>query len=356
MRVVCLPVSGGAFVSQLAAVSRLCEVGFTPDVCYSSSGGNVTAYIAATADWKWAKTELLASELNSSMLVQPWSKMSLLSPIIGYFKGDLYSNGGGVLSLIKKYGQEDILRKYEIWTGTYDVQKRRARFFCNLSVEQAKFKMETPLGTMDPYYMNGNIEMISKACIASASIPAIVPGQIIDNEEYADGGICSASPLTFAVLTIRKKIASLPVEERKLHLWYINCDNLESSDRNGFRYNLIDTLGQTVSDLTRMQAVTDRNLCHFLLETMSPTPLKTASGDFNSMSVKMLTGLLENIKYAMVEVYPESVVSINMVKFDGSDVKNGISKSQGILKYRLWYAPPSDRSVASLIERELLSS
>lgn len=354
MRVVCLPVSGGAFVSQLAAVSRLCEVNFVPDVCYSSSGGNVTAYVAAIADWKWAKTEMIASELHSGMLIATWSSVGFISPVIGYFKGDLFSHGNGVLTLFKKYHSEQVLSKYEIWTGTYNPKRQRARFFCNLASSQAKFKMEVDSRrspVMEPGYMDGDLEFISRSCLASASVPTVVPGQTIEGEEYVDGGVASASPLTYAVRTIRKTVGDQP-----LHLWYINCDNLDSMNKNGIGYNLLDNLSKTAADLMRMQAVNDRDLCHLLLEQVSGvSDLKYKSGQLTSSSVKVLTGLLENIKYAMVEVYPETQVSINMVKFDGGDVKNAISRAQGFLHYRLWYAAPENTTVAGIIDRELSS-
>jgi predicted acylesterase/phospholipase RssA len=379
MRIVCLPVSGGAFVSQIAAVSRLSETGFFPDVCYSSSGGNVAAYVAAIADWKWAKIELIASELNSAMLVSTWSQVAFLAPLIGYFKGGFYNHGTGVLDLFKKYCKNEIIRKYEIWTGTYNSTRQQVRFFCNLCEVDSKFKMQldkTLFPVMDPYYMNEDMELISKVCVASASIPTSVPPQSILGEDYVDGGVGSASPLSFVSRTIEKNVGDSPV-----HLWYINCANLNSPSKYGDGYNLLDNVNQTVADLMTMQAVADRNQCHLLLEslvstsgvtppsssasiTSSPDPALSSSPDlssvirykegrFGSPDAKRLCKVLENIHYAMIEVYPESAISINMVNFNGTEVRGAVTKSYGLLMYRLWYLPPSDLSKLAEVEKGL---
>ena len=75
---------------------------------------------------------------------------------------------------------------------------------------------------MEPYFSSGNIESIANSTIASASIPTVVPPQIIDGEYYVDGGVGGAPPLTImqeSILHLSKK--------KSLHLIYINSFDLD---------------------------------------------------------------------------------------------------------------------------------
>src|SRR3972149_11408146 len=129
MYVLVLPVSGGGFVSQLAIIQHLCESHIVPDLTLSSSGGNVAAYVAAAADWKWPGIERVAKDLTQDLFVRPWSNITSVAFIMGYFKGDVYNRGSGVHEFLSRHFNTKTITNYEIWTGTYNKRRQRARLF-----------------------------------------------------------------------------------------------------------------------------------------------------------------------------------------------------------------------------------
>ena len=162
MNVLVLPVSGGGFVSQVAAIRHLCEAGYVPDVSFASSGGNVAAYLAAAADWKWQRIGRIAEDLTQDLFVKPWSSVAFVAAIIGYFNGDMYNCGKGVTEFLQNHFTTETVKKHEVWTGAYNKDKRKFRLFCNRSMCGSQFKdldFDHELTqTLPPVYADGDLE------------------------------------------------------------------------------------------------------------------------------------------------------------------------------------------------------
>ena len=131
MKLLVLPVSGGAFPLQLALIAELSNPihhinkNIEPDLVMASSGGNVAAYISLAAQWDGNKISDIAKNLHSSMFIQSWwpSYLKFMpSWMIGYFKGSLYCNGSGATELFEKMFTPETIAKTEIWTGTLNRQ------------------------------------------------------------------------------------------------------------------------------------------------------------------------------------------------------------------------------------------
>jgi len=336
MYIYVLPVSGGGFVTQLAIIQHLCEIKFIPKIILASSGGNVAAYISSAANWKWAAIERIARELSQDLFICPWIKIASLSLVIGYFKGNIHNKGSGIYEFVNKYFTNESIKKYEIWTGTYNKNKQRARLFCNLS------KKDSILDTscidydltqsMEPYFADGDMTIIGDASVASASIPSVVPSQKIFDEDYIDGGVASASPLSIMQEPILKYIHS---KNEKLHLLYINSVDLSNPNTKPI-HNILDTWKQTANDLIRSQTVIDRLSCYELLRCHSN---KINKNEFvcDHQTMTKIKSIQDKIKYSMLEIYPIQRIELNLSNFNGNDVVDGIRDAYTKCRCRFWW-------------------
>jgi hypothetical protein len=336
MYIAILPVSGGGFVSQLAILQHLCEVKFVPDLTLASSGGNVAAYVAAAANWKWAGIERISRELTQDLFTSPWNSISSLSLIIGYFKGDVYNKGKGVHGFISKYFTPESITKYEIWTGTYNKGRQKARLFCNRDKQHTIMDVSCIdhdlTQSMEPIFTNGDLELISQASLASASIPAVVPAQRIFDEDYIDGGIACASPLTMMQEPILKYISD---HNTSLHMVYINSLDLSSTNLKPIR-NVFDTWRQATHDLIRSQTVIDRMSGYELLRCQ-PGKINKSEVVCNYENMQRIRKIQDLTKYSLLEIFTAKRYDIDISNFNGEIVVQAIHEAYRDCKCRLWW-------------------
>lgn len=339
MYVFIAPVSGGGFVSQLAILQHLCESEIVPDLSLASSGGNVAIYIAAAAGWKWAGIERIAREMRGDLFVRPWSSILILSLIIGYFKGDVFNKGGGVRDLLFHFFPLQSITKYEIWTGTFNKNRQRARLFCNKKKSESILDVSSidhDLNrSMSPLFADGAIDAIAQASMASASIPAIVPAEIIDEEAYIDGGVAGASPLSIMQEPILKYVRS---HKTSLHLFYINSIDISSS-KGKECHNVVDTWRQATTDLIRSQTVNDRLSAYELLRC-HPGTLHQEQFACTYDNIERVKKIQAKIQYSLLEIYPKISVDVNVVSFTGDDVIDAIKTVYHNCACRLWWLEP----------------
>ncbi len=339
MYIFILPISGGGFVSQLAILQHLCEANIVPHLSLASSGGNVAAYIAAAANWKWSAIERISRELTQDLFAKPWSNVLSMSYIIGFFKGNVYTHGSGISDFLSKHFTPSSITKYEIWTGTYNSTQQHARLFCNKNKETSILDMECIdkelTRSMEPVYANGNIEIIAKSGLASASIPAVVPAQNIDDESHIDGGIAGASPLMIMQEPILNHVKN---SKDSLHMIYVNSIDL-SSKKSITCYNVVDTWKQATQNLILSQAIADRLTAHNLLRCNVNIGEKIYKDEFpcNYQNLMRVKYIQNTIKYSLLEIYPIYSRTINVVSFSGEDVVNCIRNTFGKCKCRLWW-------------------
>jgi len=370
MYVLILPISGGGFVSQLAGLQYLCENDIKPNITLASSGGNVAALIASAANWKWAGIERIARELTNDLFALPWSNVSILSNIIGWFQASRYNEGKNITAFLHKYFTKETIMNDEVWTGTYNKDQKRTCLFCNkkdsiLDISHIDFDLTQ--STL-PIFAHGDINLIGKYGTASASIPSLVPPQKIMGSFYEDGGVSSSSPLTVMAEPILNYVIK---NKTSMHLIYINSVNLSNHNQKSIN-NIIDNIKETTSDLIRSSVVNDRLACYKLLKNFErSTVIANDSVDISETTNEKFTGTINHkdfecnydnikiikiiqtkIKYSLLEIYPNIKYEINIINFNGNDIIDEIHKSYKDLKCRFWFIYSNDSDEIN----ELLSS
>lgn len=327
-----LPVSGGGFVSQLAAIQHLSLNNIKPDIMLGSSGGNLAAYIAASADMDPNIIELNSSKLSSKIFVRPWSFMSIISSIAGYFQGNFYNSGEGNVEFIKTCFTTESLSKYEIWTGVFNRDLQKSKFYCNK--DSSIFQLDEHYlddNQMLPFeFMKGDFEKIALVSLASASIPTFVPPQICDGYNYVDGGNGAASPMT----CLSDLIYNL--NRNEIHMYYINCldvNQIQIMKRN----NLVDHVKEATGNLVKSMNGIDRAICIHTLEKILLSRGIRRKLKKKMINIDKLNLIRRKYNFTLTEFYPEELIELNVAKFTGEDVVEGIRKSFLIMKVRVWY-------------------
>jgi len=319
-----LPVSGGGFVSQITILLELSKIGYKPDLTLASSGGNVAAYLAAAGDWNCYAIYRLSQKLNHKLFANNWHEISSINAVIGFFQSNIFNKGKGVRELLFSYFDEESILKYEIWTGTYNNTRQRPRLFCNISKESSKINYDLInleiTNSMKPIYCSGNLELIAKAALASASIPSIVPAQIIDDEEYVDGGICGSSPLM-----ILKESFQEPC-----HLIYVNSIDL-AEPRPNINFNVLDVWRNTAQDLIKSSTLIDRDTAYSLFKrNLLPSEIIRWEGKCTYDNLQYIKERKKESSSSFLEIYPrggdEFKRNVNLANFTNFDVINAISK------------------------------
>lgn len=323
-----LPVSGGNFATQLSIIIHLCEIEFKPNFIFSSSGGNVSAYISTASNWDRSNIYKLCNLLNCDMFLNKWCYSKNLSYLIGIFLGSLYNSGQGLeenfikwFSLnnkVEKINNEFYCKKdIEIWTGTYNWQHQKPRIFTNISKGESKIINENVNENhcLPIYYSNHNLNIMCSSMIASASVPSLVPGKYISGELYVDGGVFSASPLS--VLYNQIKIDNY-------HLIYISPVDTSKTENLNIK-NLIDNVRFSTDFMVKSNVINDKNICYNLLKTRFNTIQDyTFDCNFeNLLKIKNIWNLCDN---TMSDFYPKNKKTLNLENFNNKDIINVIEE------------------------------
>jgi len=331
MNIVILPASGQNFISQLAILQHLCDIDYIPSLMLGSSGGNLAAYIVSAADWKSNHIERIVKELKSHFFVKPWHDVKLIAGSVGFFNGNAFNTGDGLHEFMKTYFTKETILKYEIWTGTYNRDLQKSRLFCNKSKEHSLLNYSdidyNLTQSIEPYFCNGDIDKITDAGLASASIPGLVPPVIIDGYNYQDGACCTASPISLLQGAILKHVHS---KDKSLNIIYINSKDLSKANIIP-HHNLFDTWKQAVNNLIKSQTLIDRLVAHKLL--------------FNGNEVQHCSfpctheNLLNNkqFKFSLLEIYPTVEVDLDITNFDKDDIVKNLKNVYNKCLCHFWW-------------------
>lgn len=328
-----LPVSGGAFPTQLAAIQCLCDAGFHPDVTLAASGGNVAAYVAAAGEWKSNGIERVASTLQHSYFFRPWIPVGPFNALFSFFKGSVYRQVDVIPRLLHLYFTPSTIVKDEIWSGTYNRTKHRAQFFCNRDekdsiIHQLPANNESLSNCLPLTYLNGDIDVIANICMATASIPALISPCQVRGEMHCDGGVYFASPLSCMHEIIGKEN----------HLIYINSFDL--NERNDLNQNLIDNGMFIFSRLVQSKIMDDRLIAFRTLEG----PVQACSFPCTANNLKVVKEIQKVTKQSLLEIYPKEYKEVNITNFVGDDVIEAMEEVRPVLKCRFWWSGRLDLS------------
>lgn len=345
MKLLILPISGSKFVNQIAAILRLSEIKMVPDVTFSSSGGNVVAYLSSAANWERHKILKLCYTLSSSLFMKKWSYSDAISFIIGFFRGTVYNKGEGAYKWLSEMFDENTIQKDEIWTGTYNKRLQKPCLFTNKSC--SKFIDSDCFYTginqcMPLCYTCGNIELIGKSIMASACIPGVVPEEYIGDDPYSDGGVYSASPVVLLSEPFSKFFHTKEKQGEKLNIIYISPSNSYDSDSKNY-INILDNMKQASDNFVKSNAILDKVMAHNMITKKNR---KIVESEFlctlgNMQRIEKLWNIVDK---SMLEIYPTEVISLDISNFSGENVYETVMESYDNLKCKFWWLTPKDNN------------
>lgn len=355
MFVLVLPISGPKFICQISAMLHLSEIDFIPDITLSSSGGNVTAYLLSAAQWKRHKIIKLCYTLNSTLFLKKWCYSDTISYIIGFFRGTIYNKGQGAYEWLENIFNEDSIQKDEIWTGTYNKKLQKPCLFTNVTT--SKYIKEECFYTginqcMPLCYLNGNMELISKTIMASASIPGFVPEENINGHLHTDGGVYSASPVVLLSEPIVNRYHKLEKKGEKMNIIYVSPINSYESD-NKECINFLDNVKQASDDFVRSNSILDKVIAHNMIKNKDK---KIYEYEFlctlgNLERIKKVWNIVDR---SMLEIYPIESLEVNINSFTGEEVVEMVEKCFEHLKCKFWFIELKKRHEDEIMIKEIL--
>jgi len=381
-----LPVSGGLLVSQLALLqevydARVAAMGgkmcgyysYAPNIVFGSSGGNVASFIGQASDWTSAGIEKNSQHINSKLFLKKWvpTEVSFIPDIPFIFTtGSLYNKGIGANDLFKELFTTESIQRTEMWLGTYDIVNKKAQFFCNTSqansyISEPFFNEEQSLYYAMPLkFTDGDLDMNADVCIASATIPGIVPSKEIDGVLYADGGVMYPSPLSVLnkeILRIVTGKERVPIsnktsynndsERNKEVIYTEHKEVIEKNLRliyffpyqpNGLEFDDgkkdigIKSYLDSVLNVAMMQ---DRNTGIELINTLCPDGIETAEySKVNNDELTEIFKLYSTRKHYTICLYPHRNPAVNIANADGRIVREKMAGVRNNYGCQIWYS------------------
>jgi len=346
MHILVLPVSGNFFPVQLSLLSELISVKYDPGIILGTSGGAVSSVISLGADWSVNGIRRLAKQLKPSLFLRNWwpNSLSFLpSWSLGYFRGSVYNSGKDSRKFFRRYMTPELLTQREVWIGVANQSKDRAQFFCNLSEEESKidvklFESHIKIG-QNPHcdhlrFAGGDVDLLRKVTLASASIPTLVPPQEIEGDQFSDGGLFYASPLT----PLKDCLEELE-DEDGLHITYVNTYDIEDQK-----------IGSSVDfypGIFRTGAIAFATMVFSILSQDRVNGLKMLQediGNLNRITVKGNRAILASISKfrkrvsrSFLELYTTSTANIDLTDFTPEDILEVMDSTKEEYYCRFWW-------------------
>ena len=348
MHILVLPVSGNFFPAQLSMLSELIDNDYDPQIILGTSGGAVCSILSLGADWSVNGIRRLVQHLKPSLFLRNWwpNSLSFLpSWTLGFFRGSVYNSGKDSETFFRRYISPDLLTQKEVWVGvTNQSQKRaRAQFFCNLDEEKSMidvtcFESHLKIG-QNPHcdhlrFAGGDVHLMRKVTVASASIPTLVPPQNIDGDLFVDGGVFYASPLT----PMKDCLEELEDDEG-LHITYVNTYDIEDQR--------ITSSVDFYPGIFRTGAIAFATMVFSILSQDRLNGLKMLHrdiGELNRITVKgnrtTLSQILKfrkKVKRSFLELYTTSLKTIDLTDFTAEDVIEVMDEVKDKYYCRFWW-------------------
>jgi hypothetical protein len=326
-------VSGGTFPVQLAILRVLIEIDLSCEIYLAASGGNVATYLAHAGHWKTSSIQQVIGQLHNNMFVSKWSSFLPINFFSVYLQGSLYKNGSGCYKLLSTFLNSTLMASKEIWSGTYNLSKQSAQLFCNRAEKDTilKYTNNEIYQMSPPIYCDNDLEKISKVILASASIPGVIPAQLIDNEYYADGGVGAASPL----FLLQNELYN--ISNDGLHIYYLSGCNLNDNNIDEKEKNLITNMETSASNLIHTMMINDRVTGIELIKRLLQRDVQFR--EFLVDSQTMYTWMREqhNYKYTFTEIHPLIYQTLDITTFKDSDIQRLYEDSYSNLSCRVYY-------------------
>ncbi len=388
IRIYVLSVSGKCFLNQVANVCNTSDAlsmmhkrvkggiqsssDYCPNICISSSGGNIVSYSGNAGDWESDKILNIVKQLESDMFIKSWlpNELKVLpSWMIGTFNGSVYKQGYGSQHMFNSLFTSETVKRTEIWTGTYDTHNCRTQLFCNLSPEDSLinhniFDKERHIYDSNSLkHLNGDIKSISNASTASASIPVLVQKQEINGMFFQDGGVTYASPLSVLSNEICRiisnkyygqidsnkfifrdgKIVSFDnIEERvrPLRLFYFTLEQLENR-KESCGDSEIGKIQEVTRQIFHSSCIHDKNKCLDILYRVCNNDIgNIIEGHKHCLNIKIYSELLEMLEtklHYVIIIYPHGSPQLNSYIFTKEELEEIINKTREKFGCYYWF-------------------
>lgn len=322
---------------QLGQLQLLSTIGYVPEIVLASSGGNFASYVAMAAKWKYHGIERIGTSLRPSLFCSSWFGIGFVDAVCAYFSGSVFNSGTDTLSFMDSVFTPSSIRSIETWTGMYNRKRKLFRMACNKTSTLLNPKyIDTQI--MKTYYPD-SMEEICNVCVASASIPAIVPSVKIENEEYEDGGIASASPLTFLKGPIRKLGPNL-------HMTYINTYNFSETGEEEDA-TLPDNLIRSTSNLIRSLTMIDVSDARTILAFYTNGDIESLVFPCTTYNLEVVEKMKQVVGRSMLEIYPSHDIEVPISTFTSDQVREAMKDARETSMCRFMY--PSSTGLDELI-------
>jgi hypothetical protein len=221
----------------------------------------------------------------------------------------------------------------EIWTGTFNKTTQKAQFFCNRSKKQSilsKYQFQKDIYNCDDrVYLCGDLESIALISEASASIPLIVPSRHFNNNEYVDGGLSFASPLTPFMPTF-DQMRKTSIDPSGMHFFYVNSSDLHNKRIRSSQQSYTQNGDDILSSFTRSLITYDRKV------GIDYVTKHGSSFKYNEGNIDVFTMPASTLSFN--EIYPTGdVESVDILTFGGEDVNNLMRSAKSKLRFRSWF-------------------
>lgn len=333
------PVSGGGFPAQLGLFKELFKatktregLGMKPDIVFASSGGNVASYIAMMGNWSDTGISKNCKLIDASLFIESWTPPFFPTWIAFPLTKSVYRNGVGVKRLFEQVFTTNSIQSTEIWTGTYNADRQQAAMFCNKSIESAHIKdfgEDSYIYDMEASrYLNGNVDEISKCCYASASIPYLTPGVIINKQRYSDGGTMYASPLA-AMSPRLSETLSAQKNNDPIQILYFCSYDMDSKFSDSF-------YSATVGALVHSSLIQDRIFAVNLLKQygkVNPVPL--VYKDLDSKRLREVMMELGGKSY-VIAFFPKGSPTVSITTFNSRALEKAVALVENHVSMFVW--------------------
>jgi len=385
-----LPVSGGAFVSQLGLLSELYDAliiskihAYKPDIAMASSGGNVAIYATMAGGWSPAGIKRVTAGMTKDMFTRSWFPTGLQkipSLMAGIFYGAVYDEGYGGKLVYERYFTSTSIADVEIWTGTVNRDTVKAELFCNKAqshalIQNARFFEDKDFfDTMNLNYLgeyDDIVERIANVSMASASIPYLVKNKVIDYDTYIDGGVMYASPTTqlkgelYNLITghveptttshpefdieadgIVSCVKDIQVNQpRRLCHYYIcsydtDAAYVKSTIQGDIKIPLVDTLSQSIHASVLVDRMTIPDMIKALAGDRFPEIQHITYPLVTTVELAQILRWLDlHAEHYSCILYPYGEVSISIASFTAEDIQTAIEVTRQRYSVRLCLLP-----------------
>ena len=294
---------------------------------------------AISANWNHSKIFAVSSAISTECFISQWtkSKMKVLPSVTnGLIHGSFYNTTRKGENLLRNHVTEETVQGVELWISAINEITGQVLLTTNMERSRSRIRgqnLDTKLFDYEGLsYTSGDLEMISKAILASACIPVMVKPVRIGEQTYIDCGVkygSSFTPMFREVLTIARR--------EGVHLTYIiGCDLSHNTVKKKGTVGLFDHIELTSSHATRSHMEYDRNMAHMIIQDdCDEEPW------YQEFSITELKTVLEKRKKArrsLTEIYPIKTLPLSLTSFTGEELCQKIEEYGDLLRIRFWWS------------------